>query len=149
VSSEIDVMRPDGSARRRLIGTARDPAYSPSGGRIAFASYRDRNGRLCYGDRCLHAGELYVANANGAHRRRLTRTRALNEAHPSWLGDGSRIAYQRGRVFGNAEVPSLLEVNSDGSCRTQILAGSGRGAWYGSPAWRPTRSGHNAGRLRC
>ena len=74
------------------------PAPRPSlqTARIAFVSDRDRNGELCYGDRCFIANELYVANADGSSPLRLTRTQDLNEARPSWLPNGSRIAYQRG-----------------------------------------------------
>jgi Periplasmic component of the Tol biopolymer transport system len=144
--SEIDVMAPDGSDQTRLVEQARDPAYSPDGREIAFSSQRDHNGRLCYGDRCFFGGELYVANADGSDPKRLTRTNALNEMRPSWLPNGSRIAYQRGVVFQNAEATSILEVNPDGSCAHTVLAGSGPGPWYADPAWRPSepRSGRRA-----
>jgi Tol biopolymer transport system component len=148
VRSRIEVMRPNGSHHRPLIRRARDPSYSPDGTRIAFASGRDHNGRLCYGDQCFAAGELYVANVDGSRPERLTSTHDLNEAHPSWLPDGSRIAYQRGKVFENAEAISILEMNPDGSCAQTILAGSGPGHWYSDPAWRPTPSA-DGGPLSC
>ena len=37
-------MRPDGSDARKLAGRSEDPAFSPDGRRIAFASDRDENG---------------------------------------------------------------------------------------------------------
>jgi Tol biopolymer transport system component len=148
-SAAIWLMAPDGSGQKKLIEQASTPAFSPDGQRIAFVSDRDRNGELCYGDRCSAANELYVANADGSSPRRLTMTEDLNEARPSWLPDGSRIAYQRGEVFQNAEAMSILETNADGTCKREILRGSGPGAWYASPAFRPARSRAGGGRLSC
>jgi dipeptidyl aminopeptidase/acylaminoacyl peptidase len=148
-SSEIQLMKPDGSGRTRLIAQASDPAFSPDGKRIAFVSDRDKSGQLCYGDQCSYGGELYIANADGSDPKRLTKTKSLNEAHPTWLPDGSRIAYQRGEVFQNAEATSILQLNPDGSCDREILAGSGGGAWYASPAWRPTKARQGGGSLSC
>jgi Tol biopolymer transport system component len=149
VSSGVDLIEPDGSDQTQLIDQASDPAFSPHGKRLAFASDRDRNGELCYGDQCFFAGELYVANADGSDPERLTDTHALNEAHPSWLPDGSLIAYQRGKAFENAEAISVLEVNADGTCTHRILGGPSSGPWYADPAWRPSRPRTGGGPLRC
>jgi Tol biopolymer transport system component len=148
-SSEIALMNPDGSDQNQLIDEASDPAFSPDGKRIAFVSDRDRNGQLCYGDSCFYGAELYVANADGSDANRLTQTHELHEAHPSWLPDGSRIAYQQGEVFQNAQATSILEMNPDGSCSRQVLAGSGPGAWYANPAWRPSKPREGGGALSC
>jgi dipeptidyl aminopeptidase/acylaminoacyl peptidase len=148
-TSEIELVNPDGSDRQQLIEPASDPALSPDGKRIAFVSDRDRNGRLCYGESCSYGAELYVANVDGSDQKRLTQTNALNEAHPSWLADGSRIAYQQGEVFQNAEAMSILEINADGSCSRRVLAGSGPGAWYANPAWRPSKPREGGGGLSC
>jgi Tol biopolymer transport system component len=148
-SSEIELMDADGSDPTNLIAEASDPAFSPDGGQIAFVSDRDKNGRLCYGDRCSHGNELYIASADGSEVKRLTHTTALNERHPSWLPDGSRLAYQQGEVFANAEVPSILGINPDGSCEQAILAGTGSGTWYANPAWRPSMPREGGGALRC
>jgi Tol biopolymer transport system component len=143
----IYVMKPDGSAQEQLIDRASDPAFSPDGERIAFVSDRDENGQLSYGDRTFFASELYVANADGSDAERLTETEALNEASPSWLSDGSRIAYQRGEQTGNAEATSILEMNAAGSCSHQIL-GSGTGGDE-SPVWRPSAPREGGGPLSC
>jgi Tol biopolymer transport system component len=148
-SWEIDLMNPDGSDEEQLIEQARDPAFSPDGRRIAFVSDRDKNGRLCYGESCRYGGELYVADADGSDPKRLTATHELNEARPSWVPDGSRIAYQRGEVFQNAEAMSILEINPDGTCSRVVLAGSGPGAWYANPAWRPSEPREGGGSLDC
>jgi Tol biopolymer transport system component len=130
----------DGSGERELSGTGTDPAFSPDGSRIAYASARDRNGTLDYGDMSSIATELYVMDADGSHRRRLTRTRRINELAPSWSPDGRTLAYTRGRPYQNAEVYSIWQINPDGSCPEALLTGKPRGNWYASPVWRPGRA---------
>jgi Tol biopolymer transport system component len=146
---EVWVMRPDGSDARKLAERSEDPAFSPDGRRIAYASDRDENGSLGYGDKAVFANELYVMGADGSRPRRLTRTPGLNELQPSWLPSGARIAYQRGKQYQNAEYTSVMQANADGSCPQRILAGRPRGPWYAAPAWRPgdARGGDRA--LRC
>jgi len=56
------------------------PDWAPDGARIAFSSREDGN------------YEIYVINANGTGRTRLTRTAGTNVA-PSWSPDGQWIAY--------------------------------------------------------
>ena len=58
----------DGSGERELSGSGTDPAFSPDGSRIAYASARDRNGTLDYGDISSIATELYVMDADGSDR---------------------------------------------------------------------------------
>jgi Tol biopolymer transport system component len=135
--TRIVLVNLDGSGERELRGTGMDPAFSPDGSPIAYASARDRNGTLDYGDLSAIATELYVMNADGGNRRRLTRTRRLDELAPSWSPDGATITYTRGRPYQNAEIYSIWRLNPDGSCREALLAGSPRGAWYASPVWRP------------
>lgn len=148
-TASIQIVGADGSGERQLIERGSDPAFSPDGKRLAFVSDRDENGRLCYGDRCFLGRELYVADADGAAPERLTETKELNEASPSWLPDGSRIAFQRGEQFANAEAMSILEMNADGSCTHAVLASSGPGPWYASPAWRPSDPMAGGGTLEC
>lgn len=148
-TTSIQIVGADGFDERQLIESGSDPAFSPDGERIAFVSDRDENGRLCYGDRCFTGRELYVADADGAAPERLTETRELNEASPSWSPDGSRIAFQRGEQFQNAEAMSILEMNADGRCTRAILASSGLGPWYASPAWRPSDPSDGGGALEC
>jgi Tol biopolymer transport system component len=146
---EVWTMRPDGSDARKLAERAQDPAFSSDGRRIAFASDRDANGSLNYGDKSFFANELYVMNADGGQPRRLTRTRDVNELQPSWLPGGARIAYQRGWQYQNAQITTVMQANPDGSCPRPVLAGRPRGRWYGAPVWRPgdARRGDHA--LRC
>ncbi len=59
----------------------RDPAVSPDGTRIAFASHRDGN------------WELYLLDIADGSLRRLTNTEGL-EGRPTWSPDGMWIAYE-------------------------------------------------------
>jgi TolB protein len=72
---EIYTMKADGSGVRLLTDSSRShragyPAYSPGGGKIAFADYRD-------GD-----GQIYTIGAFGNGEKRLTRNRA-NDLEPA------------------------------------------------------------------
>jgi Tol biopolymer transport system component len=138
-ANAIYVVRPDGSRLRRLTDRGSDPAWSSDGRHIAFVSDRDENGQLSYGDRAFFANELYVMDADGGHPARLTRTKQLNESSPAWSPDGRVIAYQRGRVIGNAEGTDVLAVNVAGSCTKRIAADPKLRRWYARPSWRPHR----------
>lgn len=127
----------DGSGERELSGTGTDPAVSPDGSRIAYASARDRNGTLNYGDISSIATELYLMDADGSNRRRLTRTRNINELAPSWSPDDTTLAYTRGRPYQNAEVYSIWQVNPDGTTPEALLAGRPRGDWVRKPGLEP------------
>jgi Tol biopolymer transport system component len=88
-------------------------------------------------------------DADGTGRRRLTRTRSVNELAPSWSPNGATLAYTRGQPYQNAEIYSIWQVNPDGSCPEALLTGKPRGNWYASPVWRPGRATWEPKRLRC
>ena len=91
VQGAIEVTDPSGSEVHQLAAEGIEPAYSPDGGRVAFVSRRDHNGRIRTGeDESEYAGELYVMDADGHNPRRLTRTSELSEQTPSWSPDGTR-----------------------------------------------------------
>lgn len=139
-STGIYLVAADGSGLRKLIENGSDPAWSPDGRLIAYASDRDRNGRLSYGDQTSFANELYVAKADGSEPKRLTSTPDLNERSPAWSPDGSRIAYTRGEQFENAEATSVLVSEADGECPTEIAADAPDSAWYANAAWQPANA---------
>jgi Tol biopolymer transport system component len=144
----IYAARPDGSGARMLIRDGSEPALSPTGSKLAYASVRDRNGRFTYGEAESSVSELYVAKADGSGQRRLTHTPNLNEQSPSWR-DRSRIAFQEGEEIDNAEGMRILEVNADGTCRRTILADPKLDTWYARPAWEPAKSGSAAPQTPC
>jgi Tol biopolymer transport system component len=96
-----------------------DPAWSPDGARIAFASAR------------AGSFDIYVMNADGTGTRRLTSTSA-NDQGPTWSADGSRIAFSRSDDGGHVWV-----MNADGSGARRLTAEL---AEEGEPSWSPDGS---------
>ncbi len=121
-------MEPDGSSQGRLtdergdpttaegVEFQTDPAWSPDGTRIAFASAREGS------------YDLYVMNADGTETTRLTSTDA-NDQNPTWSPDGSRIAFSRSSDGGHVWV-----MNADGSGARRL---TDELAEEGEPAWSP------------
>jgi Tol biopolymer transport system component len=90
-----------------------DPAWSPDGRRIAFASRRA--GRM----------HIYVMGADGQSARRLTSS-PMDDDHPSWSPDGQKIVFSR--------EGALFVVPATGGTARRV----GRGTGYAAdPAWSP------------
>jgi len=123
----IYAMNADGGKQERLTEAGGDPsspqglffqiepAWSPDGSQIAFAS--KRGGSF----------DVYVMNADGTGTRRLTSTPA-DEGHPTWSPDGERIAFSRG-TSGD-----LYVMNADGSRVKPLASGPANET---QPAWSP------------
>jgi len=92
-----------------------EPAWSPDGTRIAFASKREGS------------FDIYAMNADGSDTVRLTSTRE-DDNHPSWSADGERIVFSRGAPA------DLWVMNTDGSDARAILGGMPSDT---QPAWSP------------
>jgi Tol biopolymer transport system component len=95
-----------------------DPAWSPDGGTIAFASAR--------------AGtfDLYTMDADGSGTRPLTAT-SENDRQPTWSPDGARIAFARGATA------HLFVVDVDGSGARRVTDDQSEET---DPAWSPDGS---------
>ena len=94
----IFVMDSDGSNQRLLAkpppetGGDSYPAWSPDGKKIVFESSR-KNGKA----------DIYVMNADGTNRRRLTKHLA-HDRYPAWSPDGEKIVFVSRRDGGIGEI---------------------------------------------
>jgi hypothetical protein len=134
----IYVMRTDGSDPRRISQYRGShacydlqPSWSPDGAMIAFAV------------RC-EGGDLgvFVMNADGSGRTRLTGTEAGPDAYPPyddfypvWSPEGSRIAFIRRTAPAPTDAYrwDLMVMNPDGSSLRRIA----RGPYQDRPDWSP------------
>jgi Tol biopolymer transport system component len=118
-SVDIAVVNADGSGFKRLPhpGVDLQPAWSPDGGRIAFASGQE--------DGEYH---LYVMTADGTNASRLTDGR--NDLDPTWSPDGSAIAFSSLRD-GSAQIAAVTPVNGAVTVLTDLPG------WEGQPSWTP------------
>jgi Tol biopolymer transport system component len=124
-----------------------EPVYSPDGSKIAFLR---EVGRLQSegeeGGGSWRATDLFVLNRGSGSLRRLTRTPYKEELFPSWDPSGERIAFTRFRGSHYEWANSIVQINADGSCETEVLARK-RTVFYGA-AWQPG-PGREAGRIDC
>lgn len=147
------LFRLQGKGGSRLLARwASEPVFSPDGSQIVFVHQSLEHPQ---GFRITH-GDLHLMSADGKVRRPLTHTRWISESHPSWDPSGQRIAFNSFRIskepfdalfdtllpIGN----SIVQVNSDGSCREKVISVPGVGI-YGA-LWRPG-PGREAGRIAC
>jgi Tol biopolymer transport system component len=121
VHYHVFTMNSDGSSESQLTfedsADSFNPAWSPNGTKIAFASTRDGN------------REIYVMDPNGSNVVRLTTDSAVDE-QPAWSPDGTKIAFVSDRD-GNTEI---YVMNADGSGQVNITNDAGADAL---PAWSP------------
>lgn len=126
----IMAVRPDGTGLHRIATVLTGPQcacpdWSPDATKIAYQASPTLTAIDYYPD-------IYMMNADGSHRVRLTHHPARDE-NPDWSPDGTKIAFYSERP-GNAEIYTILA--SDGSHLTRVT----RDPWYSAlPRWRPTR----------
>ena len=120
-TTEIYVMKPDGSDQRRLTrngGVQNGAVLSPNGKRIAFAS------------RVGGGIDIYVMNVDGTGEKRITNLSAagMGAYKPAWSPDGRRIAFQSWLH------PDIYVVDADGTGLTKVSDDPGT---HLDPAWSP------------
>ena len=124
---EIWVMNADGSDAHPLTsaqGRDIEPAWSPDGTRILFASARDDEDNL----------QLYIMDADGSNQHRVfTDVLRWDNWSPAWAPDGKTIAFQTNRdVMQNGF--DIYLVNVDGTDERPFFVGKGN---QYHPAWSP------------
>jgi Tol biopolymer transport system component len=121
------VMNADGSGQRNLGPSVlqrllaldnadEEPAWSPDGEKLAFASEDD--------------GEIYAMNVDGSGRTRLTDIPGYDHWPPTWSPDASRIA----STSEDKKGAEIYVMNSDGSGLTRLADDPVYDAF---PSWRP------------
>jgi eukaryotic-like serine/threonine-protein kinase len=121
-----------GGEPRRLLDEVTSADLSPDGSQLAFIRPVQENGVAC--------GALFVADANGAGARELTRS-DIGASHPRWSPDGKSIAMvisRGGRVTqavvivdvasGNAR--ELVSPAKAGEVSSVVWTADGRGVVY-------------------
>jgi Tol biopolymer transport system component len=98
------------------------PAWSPDGGRILYVRRARLSGRP----------DLFVMNANGRGRTRLTST-SVPERDPSWSPDGTGLVYAARTAPG--EPFRIFAARADGSGREQLT--SQKAGSDTAPVWSP------------
>ena len=98
------------------------PAWSPDGGRILYVRRARLSGRP----------DLFVMNANGRGRTRLTST-PVPERNPSWSPDGTGLVYAARTAPG--EPFRIFVARADGSGRQQLT--SQKAGSDTAPVWSP------------
>lgn len=83
VSTEVLLMRSNGTGHRRIAKRASSPAWSPDGRRIAF----------------LRGVDIWMMNPDGRRKRRLPCCRPGGVADVAWSPDSRYLAYDGGSVF--------------------------------------------------
>jgi len=106
-----------------------DPAISPNGKYIAFASNRD-------GD-----FEIYVMDIDGKNIRQLTHSNG-DDRHPTWSPDGEMIAYDSRSGFYR----EIWVMNSDGTNNRPLVQKPGEYCY--KPMWSPKKLGGHDGYQR-
>ena len=114
-------MDPGGGREKRLtfdLGFDTDPAWSPDGTKIAFASARDDP-----------AGDIYVMNTDGSDVQAVT-TYDGADTSPAWSPDGKKLVFQTARETEW----DLYTINVNGTGEEPIPNGGVSGR---SPVWSP------------
>jgi Tol biopolymer transport system component len=101
---QVFAMNADGQNQRLIVEFwSYDPVWSPDGARIAFSGDAATGGAM---------QDIWVANADGSNRTRLTIDPAIDYT-PSWSPDGSRIAFSSERAGGVEDVYVMQANGSD------------------------------------
>ena len=132
---EIWSVNADGSQLTRLTrhrGFSIAPSWSPDGTKIVYAS--DGGGGP------EHGLDLYVMNADGSGKHRITKKRNREDSDPSWSSNGEKIAFA---ILKPSDTPrgfdsSLASVDADGGGLRRLTEAGGPDEL--NPNWSPDSS---------
>ncbi|WP_437587489.1 hypothetical protein [Sorangium sp. So ce1000] len=99
-----------------------DPAWSPDGQTLAYASDRDGSH--------MH---IYLMNADGSNQRQLV-SGPLWEEHPSWSPDGRSIVFEYERFYEDDRGKEIYAIDVNGH---NLRALTTNLVYEGSPTWSP------------
>jgi Tol biopolymer transport system component len=100
---------PSSGRVRRIAEDARDAAWSPDSRRLAYRSTRDHNGTFAVSEGPSQtAGEIYLADRDGSHSRRMTTTTGDERGPLQWTRDGGAVVFSL--VVGGRPTTSALDV---------------------------------------
>ena len=128
---EIYVMNVDGSNHTKLTNNSLPedgPVWSPDGTKLAFTSYDDcfdiGNGEiLCF------AASIFTMNAtDGSNQIFLTGGNVfddLDAGDPSWLPDGTKIAFRGYKTVGMYSRAEVFVINANGGSRINLTNTAG------------------------
>jgi Tol biopolymer transport system component len=120
-------VRPDGNDLTDIsihgTGEWRQPSWDPSGTKIVYMRYVS-------GD-STPASEIFVMDASGANRKRLTRNNVM-DISPQFSPDGTRVCYERYGGDGDTSTHICI-IRTNGGDYRELARG-------GMPAWSPDGS---------
>jgi hypothetical protein len=109
----IWLMKSDGSNARKLTDSEGDlaPAWSPSGGKIAFSSFgKERKYR-----------QIFIMDADGSNSHQLT-TSEFHKNNPCWSPDEKQICYEAYTHDSAFEASELFVINSNGTREARVMS---------------------------
>jgi hypothetical protein len=108
-SNEIALMKPDGSAVKRLNVYGSDPSLSPDGNKIAYCSIRET----------LYS-QIYVMNSDATSQKRLTNINTGDACGPVWSHDGKILAFYAFALTNPRRNPEIWVMDADGSNQKRL-----------------------------
>ena len=123
------VMNADGSGLTQITtdGRSSSPAWSPDGSQIVFLR------RVKSPSDPWQQTDVFVMDANGTNRARLTETRRFEYA-PTWSPDGTLILFEQTTYWSQYSSTDLWTMLPDGSNRVELL--DTPGVYELSPDWQ-------------
>jgi Tol biopolymer transport system component/DNA-binding winged helix-turn-helix (wHTH) protein len=120
VHPEIDRLEPSGALAPALASSVGDydPAFSPDGQRIAFASLRS-----------VEHPEIWLSNIDGTATQQLTHGPGSWQGSPSWSPDGQKLAFDSRGDDGHWHI---WTIDPRGGTALQVTRGNGD---QNIPAW--------------